>query len=370
MGKPPLDRATLKWSGSLPQPLEQEARDHLTRKLSSYTIYGSMLLLPAEATQLLTQDQLMTHGQDALLNLFSHLAAELKITNIAINSAIPSQSNDLSDSSNAVRSPINFQPVYGDFGPDSYTSPTPSQQDLDAAYWVTAKQNGIHQTWAPRWTMFSRGNISEKARLLELDSVRTAVADGRGCAAVDLYAGIGYFTFSYLKAGVSKVVCWDLNPWSIEGLRRGAKANKWQAVTHTEEASVEDMARGDCRLLVFEESNEQATERLRAMRQHLPPIRHVNCGLLPTSRGSWETAFLALDPELGGWVHVHENFEHSAMEDLAEGVRKQFQQMLEAAKAAEAVGEVVLEGIHQVKTYAPGVWHVVLDIYVPPHPAP
>ena len=38
----------------------------------------------------------------------------------------------------------------------------------------------------------------------------------------DLYAGIGYFAFSYAKAGVGKVLCWEINPWSVDGLRRGA----------------------------------------------------------------------------------------------------------------------------------------------------
>src|SRR5690606_6675835 len=42
--------------------------------------------------------------------------------------------------------------------------------------------------------------------------------------AVDLYAGIGYFAFSYARLGL-RVLCWEVNPWSVEGLRRGAEAN-------------------------------------------------------------------------------------------------------------------------------------------------
>lgn len=369
MGKSPMDRVVSQWSDSLPQPLEQQAREALKRKLKSYTIYGTMLLLPAGTMECLEQNHVMRHNHD---DLFDRVAEVLQVTHIAVNNPIPPEKADR-DSQNVIRSPINFQPVHGDFGPSQCRWP-PSQEEFGEAYWTTAKQNGIWQTWAPRWTMFSRGNISEKARLLELDSVRTAVQqgelDGRGCAAVDLYAGIGYFTFSYLKAGVSKVLCWDLNPWSIEGLTRGAKSNKWKAVTYQADVDLEDMVKQDSRLLVFEESNERATERLKAMRPYLSPIRHVNCGLLPTSKGSWETAFLVIDPELGGWVHVHENFEQSSIKRLAESVRQQFQHMLENATTSGLCGNVALEGIHEVKTYAPGVWHVVLDIYVPPHPAP
>ena len=61
------------------------------------------------------------------------------------------------------------------------------------------------QTWAPKHTMFSRGNIKEKARVLNLAKQPTAGLEPglentdpeARTMAVDLYAGIGYFTFSY-----------------------------------------------------------------------------------------------------------------------------------------------------------------------------
>ncbi|OQO00206.1 hypothetical protein B0A48_13993 [Cryoendolithus antarcticus] len=311
------------------------------------------------------------NGQDetALQDLLILVAKHLKVTHIAVTKPIPPQVDGDDSQDNVVRSPSKFMPLYGAFGRETCESP-PIQDDFNKAYWVTAKQNGVFQTWAPRWTMFSRGNISEKARILELPAVASAVAegveDGRGCTAVDLYAGIGYFVFSYLKAGVSKVLCWDLNPWSTEGLRRGADANKWRAVTHDGGSGIDHMATNDARLLIFNESNEHATARLETLRTHLPPVRHVNCGLLPTSRGSWTTAFAVLDPTAGGWVHVHENFELSEIVDRAEGVRKEFQRMHDTTDYPEHA-EVVLEHINRVKTYAPGVFHVVLDIYIPPY---
>lgn len=288
----------------------------------------------------------------------------LKVTHIAINKPIPALEKDRPNE-NIIRSPSQFTPLFGDFGPESASSP-PTVADFDEAFWVTAKQNGIFQTWAPRWTMFSRGNISEKARLLTLPSVMAAVEqgklDGKGCAAVDLYAGIGYFAFSYLKAGVEKVLCWDLNPWSIEGLKRGAGANKWTVSTSSASTDLDELRPSLSRLLVFNESNELAASRVQVIRDSFPPIRHVNCGLLPTSRGSWQTAIELMDRELGGWMHVHENFAVAEIEQNAEDVRRSLEDI---ALQDERPGTVKIEHINRLKSYAPGVMHCVIDVYIP-----
>jgi len=214
--------------------------------------------------------------------------------------------------------------------------------------------------------MFSRGNISEKARLITLPSVLSTVErDGCGCTAVDLYAGIGYFAFSYAKAGIGKVLCWDLNPWSTEGLRRGAIANKWKTVVVTDGLiREEDASDQETRLIVFNESNLHAGIRVEESRQRLPPIRHVNCGLLPTSRGSWETAVRVLAPSMGGWIHVHENFAVNDIEQKAEEVREAFQKLIDATGRKQ---KVEIELIYKVKSYAPGVMHWVIDVYIPPY---
>lgn len=335
-----------------------------TKKLcKSYVLYGAMVLLPS--TAFLAPSDITPASLQDLYHLIAH---HMKITHIAIAHPIPlHRGNDPSttntdDTENLLRSPSNFQPLFGDFGPSSCHHP-PTALDFERAFWTTTKQNGLFQTWAPRWTMFSRGNVTEKARLLTLPSVHAAVQqgrdDGRGCAAVDLYVGIGYFAFSYLGAGVRTVVGWDLNGWSVEGLRRGARRNRWAVHVEGQTAEVED----DVRLWVFQESNEWALRRLDGMRAALPPVRHVNCGLLPTSRGSWGTALLALDPEMGGWIHVHENFAVAEIETKAEEVRRAFQEML-STPAGERL--VAIEAVNRLKTYAPGVVHCVVDIYIPP----
>ncbi|EER40776.1 conserved hypothetical protein [Histoplasma capsulatum H143] len=48
---------------------------------------------------------------------------------------------------------------------------------------------------------------------------------------------------------------------------------------------------------------EEAMQRTKTWKR----IRHVNLGLLPSSKPSWEGAVKVLDTEAGGWIHVHEN---------------------------------------------------------------
>ena len=304
--------------------------------------------------------------------LYVCIADAFSITHIAINAPIPLAVDGVEGSTheNILRAPLNLTPVYGDFGPlaaGSNALPTP--KELASSLWVSAKQYGILQTWAPLHTMFSRGNIKEKARILDLQSVQTAVdegrADGRGCSAVDLYAGIGYFVFSYAKAGVDKVYCWELNPWSVEGLRRGAEGNQWSVgvVKNNEVDSFEEDA--GKRIVVFEANNETAAAVLNKAKHHIPPVRHVNCGLLPTSRGSWRTAVEIIDSEAGGWIHLHENFLAKDIEVKGKETLKEIQGILDE-NTHQSRRTAILEHIERVKTYAPGVWHCVLDIFVPP----
>lgn len=362
-----MERAFNEWllenTGSQTQPEDIAAE----KPKFSYTIYGCMLLLPSGAFESPEwREAAGHHSSEDLRRLYRLIAKHLKVTHIAINKPIPALEEN-GQRENVIRAPINLTPLYGDFGPRTCSSP-PSQSDFDSAFWVTAKQNGIFQTWAPRWTMFSRGNISEKARLISLPSVQRAVhegkVNGKGCTAVDLYAGIGYFAFSYLRAGFSNVLCWDLNPWSIEGLRRGADANKWPSILYSEHDSMEDLTETDAKVLIFNESNENATKRIQEKRCNLPPVRHVNCGLLPTSHGSWQTALDVLDPNRGGWIHVHENFAIEEIEQKVQEVQETFQELV-GKTCAETNVEV--EHVNRLKSYAPGVMHCVLDIHIPPH---
>ena len=362
-----MDRAIKEWLSELNRDFDHVSNLADRHKLS-YTIYGCMLLLPPKSFESPAwQDVRSQCSLHQFETLYELIAKHLKVTHIAINKPIPALNGDRL-SENTLRAPSNFTPLLGDFGPSSCSDP-PTVEDYKAAFWVTAKQNGIFQTWAPRWTMFSRGNISEKARLLTLPSVREVVeqgrAGGKGSAAVDMYAGIGYFAFSYLRAGVDRVLCWDLNTWSIEGLRRGAAANRWSTATFDgNEGFLQQLGANEARILIFNESNERASDRVHLLQHRIPPIRHINCGLLPTSQGSWQTAVNILDREMGGWLHVHENFAVNEIEQKSEEVRIALEQMWDVDHHGSSVK---IECINQLKSYAPGVMHCVIDICIPPH---
>ena len=246
-----------------------------------------------------------------VFSFFQYIAEQMGVTHIAIDRPIPSHVPD-SDTPNVQRRP-RINDLYGDFGAHVSTAEvTPSC--FNKALWVSTKQNGIIQIWAPLYTMFSRGNVKEKTRLLRLPSTTLPPPEGtKGHCVVDMYAGIGYFAFSYIKAGLGKVLCFELNPWSVEGLRRGALANSWKCGVFVEDdvacLGIEDgrVRDAEVKLLVFHMDNQRAVQVVEKIGRGLPPIRHVNLGLLPSSRGSWDVAVRILDQELGGWLHVHEN---------------------------------------------------------------
>lgn len=369
--------AIYEWLHGLPHDLGCQLDTTSSSLLKSaaaarFQIYQPMLLLSTGAFQSPEWQSLLKNINSSTRNtLFAKIARSAKVTHIASNSPIPAE---VARESNVIRSPTALRILYGDFGP--YVSEAPRQADFDAALWVTAVQNQIRQVWAPRYTMFSRGNVSEKHRLLRLPSVMGAVEEGKrigaGCAAVDLYAGIGYFAFSYVKAGVDTVLCFEINPWSVEGLQRGVEANGWDAAVLRGEAVKVDCTAVEAlesasisRVVAVEASNENAAAVVRRYRHHIPPIRHVNCGLLPTSRQGWQTAVDCVDPLKGGWIHVHENLAVGEINGQAQAILTEIEGLAKG-RSGVSTGSVELEHVQQVKTYAPGVMHCVLDIYIPP----
>ncbi|RPB09149.1 hypothetical protein P167DRAFT_608253 [Morchella conica CCBAS932] len=206
--------------------------------------------------------------------------------------------------------------------------------------------------------MFSRGNITEKARVLRLPHIR-------GQQVVDLYSGIGYFAFSYAKASAARVWCWEVSPWSVEALRRGAGENGWVVEVVQEGCEVPGGVAGlDERgvgIVVFHESNEFAVGRLRAL--GVRGVRHVNMGYLPDCRAVWGAAVELLKEE-GGTAHVHGNVKVGAEREYEEGVVESFAGLLGEGEGGRGGGRVCCEHVEVVKTYAPGVVHCVFDIRI------
>ena len=415
----PISAAVSAWLSSLPSPLlgEEEAdqtRDQLCNALvdaapKRWVVYEPMVLLPSGAFAARPWETLLRSLDDRQVEaLWASILVEVsrqsreELTHLAANEGIPARVADEDEgdrvaaraapaadgAENVLRSPTGLRMLYGDFGPDVSFDGTdePSvvaARDFKAAFWVSVKQNGIWQTWAPRWTMFSRGNIKEKARLLafhdhgnspqmaeESSSLgyrarpKTSLA---GKWAVDLYAGIGYFGFSYAKLGF-KVICWELNPWSVEGLRRGAEANGWSVRVvngYDLDLATPDLVTGDYQIVVFLEDNQSAARRIDELRgsPSAPAldITHVNCGLLPSSAPTWASAWSILGPTREGWLHLHENVSVAEIESRRGEIQKGFETL---SRNAGAKRTAVVEHVERVKTFAPGVWHCVFDVYI------
>ncbi|OGM43483.1 tRNA wybutosine-synthesizing protein [Aspergillus bombycis] len=191
-----------------------------------FTVYEPMLLLPVNAFSSPPAWSALYQSLTALQQqgLYASLVkafSRMGVTHIAINA--PIALTDTQGHENRMRSPAGLVPLYGDFGPPAATTTSatsaaspageegqPSDEDLERAFWVRTMQNhGIVQTWAPLYTMFSRGNVTEKARVLgqgaaPFEGLEVAQLGGQAVSdvgVVDMYAGIGYFVFSYLKRG-------------------------------------------------------------------------------------------------------------------------------------------------------------------------
>ena len=100
-----------------------------------------------------------------------------------------------------------------------------------------------------------------------------------------------------------------------------------------------------------------------------PPVRHVNLGLLPTSKLSWKSAVRILYTERGGWIHAHENVGIKDIESRTKEVEVEFQTLLDEWDegpdvAMKSERKVTVEHVERVKMYAPGVVHCVFDIAV------
>ncbi|XP_066195623.1 tRNA wybutosine-synthesizing protein 2 homolog isoform X5 [Sylvia atricapilla] len=221
-------------------------------------------------------------------------------------------------------------------------------------------------TWAvfSRYTfdvtkcMFSPGNITEKLRVASLPC--------SGEVVVDLYAGIGYFTLPFLvHAGAAFVHACEWNSHAVEALHRTLVLNGVRDRCH--------IHAGDSRQLQLRDVADR-----------------VNLGLIPSSEEGWPVACRVLKKDRGGVLHIHHNVEtppalraergspepqhpteDGGEETLGARLRPEWQRWAEATATriqgllAELHGRPwstrVLH-VEAVKSYAPHVHHLVLDL--------
>ncbi|CAN9515143.1 unnamed protein product [Ophioblennius macclurei] len=215
--------------------------------------------------------------------------------------------------------------------------------------WVEHVDNGIRYEFDVTKCMFSAGNITEKLRVAEFDC--------RGETVVDLYAGIGYFTLPYLvHAKASQVLACEWNPHAVEALQKNLSLN-----------GVSD------RCTIHQGDNRQI--RLSDV------ANRVNLGLIPSSEDGWPVACRLLKKATGGVLHIHQNVTspvpNTTVDDENQRVsgkdadRRAWQIWAEdtAKRIASLLGEIsndqwttAIRHIEHVKSYAPHIHHVVLDL--------
>ncbi|KAH8816241.1 tRNA wybutosine-synthesizing protein-like protein [Xylogone sp. PMI_703] len=378
-----IESSIRSWLEYLPPSLKQCIKSPIAELVAGtprrWVVYPPMVLLPSGSfsQQWWTDTGLEVEGVNTnykedlwrrILDGISKREGKGALTHLAVNAGIPLHVETGQDQENIIRTPSGLIMLYGDFGPSLPPEHHPNEEDFQQAFWVSTKQNGIVQIWAPRYTMFSRGNIKEKARLLdfhdqsknEFGSRKREKEELSRHIAVDMYAGIGYFVFSYVKMGLKKVIGWELNPWSVEGLRRGAMANSWSVKIipgATEDAEISSIT-GDEQIVVFLEDNNMVERRLKSV-DFRDMILHVNCGLLPNSDASWRTALWMIKER--GWLHLHENIGVNDVEQRKLNIQELFQQWMREDSDDR---NSTVEYVEYVKTFAPGVWHCVLDLYI------
>jgi tRNA wybutosine-synthesizing protein 2 len=367
----PIRTAVQTWLASLPaDQLDTPSADQLLSLTPKrFVIYEPMAQLPSGSfslppwTAVLRRQpvELRIRLWTLILEALSKRAGST-LTHLAVTAGIPLHNE--AEEENILRSPSGLQMLHGDFGPASpKEGREPGTEDFERALWVSTRQNGIWQTWAPRWTMFSRGNVKEKARLLSFPS---AWGSGDNIWAVDLYAGIGYFVFSYASLGM-RILCWEINPWSIEGLRRGALANRW-TVKILQGAELETaekyIGRDGPQIIVFAEDNQRALDRIRGFHEHglARAVKHVNCGFLPTSEPSWRTAWEVTARSGEAWLHLHENVGGDDISHRKQALTEQYFSKWSAKEGMRRRAEA--QHVELVKTFAPGVWHCVFDVHI------
>ena len=188
---------------------------------------------------------------------------------------------------------------------------------------VTFQENHVTFCFDPFSIMFSSGNLTERKRMATLQTKDEVV--------IDAYAGIGYYTLPLLVHGdVKHVHALEMTPKSLEGLSLGLDMNQ-----------VQD------RCTIHAGDNKDTFPLLEEVADR------VVLGLLPSSEASWKLAVHSLKPS-GGFIHVHMNIHENQFKDWPEQAKNQF--------AAYGNWNVYINHFEKVKSYSPGVWHVVLDL--------
>lgn len=220
----------------------------------------------------------------------------------------------------AYASVLHLKTVLREMGPIRGPYRSPSVRTLLGSDTVaTHIENHVIYEFDASELMFSSGNQEERLRMAGL------ACDGE--VIVDMFAGIGYFSLPiavYQKP--NRIIACEINPRAYSFLKKNIVANKVERVV--------DPVLGDNRDLPGRDFADR-----------------VIMGYVKTTHEFLPAAVRML--RHGGIIHYHETCPNSLLDNRP----------LERVKDA-AGGSVELLRSKAIKSYAPGVTHVVLDVRV------
>lgn len=197
---------------------------------------------------------------------------------------------------------------------------------------VKHKENNIFFEFDVTKVMFSSGNVSERIRVSKFDCSNEII--------LDLYAGIGYYTLPLLVHSKAKFLhACEINPDSIIALKKNLIHNK-----------VSD------KCIIHKGDNLSIVPNLEVFGK----VNRVMLGLLPSSEKTWELAVQSLCSK-GGILHLHGNSPHKKEHEWAQLV---IERLKEISNDNNLEFKFELIHIEKVKSYAPKINHLVLDIKV------
>ena len=185
------------------------------------------------------------------------------------------------------------------------------------------RENGVSFLLDPQKVMFSSGNMAERKRMGQISNHRETV--------VDLFAGIGYFTIPMaVHSKPQRIYACEVNPAALEYLRKNIVVN-----------NVTDIVKplsGDNRLVAPKGCADR-----------------VLVGYLQESDRFLPVAFESLRDQQG-ILHYHALLSATTSPERA---------LLRVQRVAESYGRrATLLMMKTIKSYAPGIDHVVFDLRI------
>lgn len=181
-------------------------------------------------------------------------------------------------------------------------------------------ENGIYYKLDVSKLMFSSGNIDEKLRMSSLDCTDETI--------IDMFAGIGYFTLPLaVHTNAHKIIACEINPVSYSYLKENIELNNVQNIVCP----------------VLGDNNTLEGQRI---------ADRIIMGYVHTTHQHLKKAFELI--KNGGIIHYHNTYPLEIFPEAA----------LENIKNAAGDRKYSVSLIREVKSYSPGVSHMVMDITV------